>query len=96
MTCLCYLKKTTNMYLLLPSKQSQMLYASIITAMQQLAMMICIVYAMMTNEENQYNAYFAHSFALFYVKFPCCVALHFFLYPEVQKGLRIMKFSNNQ
>jgi hypothetical protein len=33
MTCLCYLKKTTNMYLLLPSKQSQMLYASVITAL---------------------------------------------------------------
>jgi hypothetical protein len=73
-----------------------MLYASIITALQQLAMMTTIVYAMMTNEESEYNAYFAHSFALFYVKFPCCVALHFYLYPEVQKGLRIMKFSNNQ
>ena len=65
------------------------------TAFQQLIMMACILYAMHTNEENQYDNTFAHSYALFYVKFPCCVALHFYLSPEVQKGMRIMKFSNN-
>ena len=33
---------------------------------------------------------------MFFVKFPCAYALHFALYPEVAKGLNIMKFANNQ
>lgn len=34
--------------------------------------------------------------ALFYVKLPCCAALHFEVFPQVEKGLTIMKFANNQ
>ena len=29
------------------------------------------------------------------VKFPCAIALHFYLFPEVEKGMKIMKFANN-
>jgi len=36
------------------------------------------------------------SFIVFYVKIPCSVALHFYLYPEVSKGMNLMKFANNQ
>lgn len=32
---------------------------------------------------------------LFLVKFPCCIALHFVLCPEVAKGMELMKFANN-
>jgi hypothetical protein len=38
---------------------------------------------------------FPHSFSVFYVKFPCAIALHFCLYPEVAKGMELMKFTNN-
>ena len=33
---------------------------------------------------------------VFYVKFPCAVALHFVLYPEVAQGMQLMKLANNQ
>ena len=36
------------------------------------------------------------SFLVFYVKLPCAIALHFCLYPEVAKGMNLMKFANNQ
>jgi hypothetical protein len=29
------------------------------------------------------------------VKFPCALALHLYLYPEVENGMVIMKFTNN-
>ena len=38
---------------------------------------------------------FTPDFVVLLVKFPCAVALHFFLHPEVSKGLTIMKFANN-
>jgi hypothetical protein len=30
------------------------------------------------------------------VKFPCAIALHLFLYPQVETAMGIMKFANNQ
>lgn len=33
---------------------------------------------------------------MFFVKFPCTLALHFVLYPEVANGMNIMKFANQQ
>lgn len=55
-------------------------------------MAVSIVY----NENGRYNNDFSHSFAVFYIKFPCAIALHLMLYPEVAKGLNIMKFTNQQ
>ena len=39
---------------------------------------------------------FNDNFKVFFVKFPCAIALHFCLYPEVAKGMNMMKFANNQ
>jgi len=39
---------------------------------------------------------FPHDFSVFYFKFPCAIALHFCLYPEVAKGMEMMKFANNE
>ena len=36
------------------------------------------------------------SLAVLIVKLPCAIALHLSLYPEVRKGMVIMKFANNQ
>jgi hypothetical protein len=32
---------------------------------------------------------------LFLVKIPCSIALHLLLYPEIDRGLALMKFTNN-
>lgn len=33
---------------------------------------------------------------MFYIKIPCALALHLVLYPEVAKGINVMKFTNQQ
>lgn len=50
--------------------------------------------SIVSNENGRYTNEFSHSFAVFYLKFPCAIALHLMLYPEVAKGLNIMKFCN--
>jgi len=47
-----------------------------------------------TNEDAPNS--FPHDFSVFYVKFPCAIALQFCLYPEVAKGMEMMKFANNE
>lgn len=61
-----------------------------------ISMLTCMNYAIMTNENGDYTHSISHSFAVFYIKFPCAIALHFYLYPEVAKGMNLMKFANNQ
>mmetsp|Transcript_11642 Transcript_11642/g.17667 ORF Transcript_11642/g.17667 Transcript_11642/m.17667 type:complete len:211 (-) Transcript_11642:29-661(-) len=73
-----------------------MLYSSIFVAMVVLSMLGSMLWAIMTNENNDYEATLAHSYTVFFLKFPCSVALHFVLYPEVAKGMNLMKFANNQ
>mmetsp|Transcript_12167 Transcript_12167/g.20511 ORF Transcript_12167/g.20511 Transcript_12167/m.20511 type:complete len:217 (-) Transcript_12167:89-739(-) len=79
-----------------PIKQSQMLYSTLLVALVVTIMLTCMMYAIVTNEAGEYTPAFSHSFAVFIVKLPCAVALHFALYPEVAKGMGLMKFSNNQ
>lgn len=57
-------------------------------------MLVIICYAIITNEQNRYDPSFAHNFPTFLVKIACVMALHFVLYPEVAKGLNIMKLAN--
>lgn len=33
---------------------------------------------------------------MFYIKIPCALPLHLVLYPEVAKGINVMKFTNQQ
>ena len=35
-------------------------------------------------------------FVVFYVKVPCALTLHFVLFPEIIKGMNLMKFANNE
>jgi hypothetical protein len=55
-----------------------------------------MLYAIITDEGGAFTPLVAGNFALFYVKFPCAVALHLVLFPQVAKGMKIMKFANNQ
>ena len=59
-------------------------------------MLLCMTMAIIENEGGEYGRVYAGSVWVLYVKLPCALALHFYLYPEVQKGMQIMKFSNNQ
>ena len=56
-------------------------------------MLICMVIAIIFGDD--YERAFAHDKTVLLVKFPCAIALHLYLYPEVQKGMTIMKFANN-
>ena len=73
-------------------KQSQMLYSTLIVAFVVCSMLGCMVYQIVTSTSE---TAFPHDFSVFYVKFPCAIALHFCLYPEVAKGMELMKFANN-
>ena len=56
-------------------------------------MLMCIILNIELNPEQHLD--FFDDFVLFLVKFPCSVALHLFLFPEIEKGLAIMKLANN-
>ena len=96
LTMLCYLKKNRNKYLLSHSKQAMNLHNAILVSCCQALMLLCMTNAMLDNEGGEYSMAYAGSVWVLYVKFPCAIALHFYLYPEVQKGMMIMKFANNQ
>jgi len=55
-------------------------------------MLGCMCYQIIYGGEERT---FPHDFSVFYVKFPCAIALHFCLYPEVAKGMELMKFASN-
>jgi hypothetical protein len=67
-----------------------------IIAIVQWSMMTCLFTAILNNENDEFSGKFSASFALFYVKLHCAIALHLFHYPEILKGLQLMKFANNE
>jgi len=73
-----------------------MLYSALVVAAVVLGMLISMLLAIIYNENGDFSAELSTSVVVFYVKFPCAVALHFVLYPEVAKGMNLMKFANNQ
>jgi len=73
-------------------KQAQMFYSTLIVAFVVCSMLGCMVIQIVTGTDE---LTFPHDFSVFYVKFPCAIALHFCLYPEVAKGMELMKFANN-
>jgi hypothetical protein len=59
-------------------------------------MLLCMSYAILVNENNEYPMHQPHNFYLMIIKAPTIMALHLLLSPEVENGMRIMKFSNQQ
>lgn len=55
-----------------------------------------MVFGVIGKAGSEFSTEFSHDFALFFVKYPCAIALHLILYPEVARGMMIMKFANNQ
>jgi len=58
------------------------------------AMLSLVFYAIITNEANRFTPTYAANFPLFIVKIAFVLALHFVIYPEVSKGMNIMKLAN--
>lgn len=58
-------------------------------------MLICMLYSFIYLDEGGHEEE-KSSLAVLIVKLPCAIALHLSLYPEVRKGMVIMKFANNQ
>ena len=74
-------------------KRAQMLYSNSVIALMVMSMVGCMYYHLINSAETERQ--FIGDFNLFLVKFPCCIALHFVLCPEVAKGMELMKFANN-
>ena len=56
-------------------------------------MLTCMLYQLCNEEEDYYVFY--PNYVLFIVKCPCVIVLHICLYPEVNGGMNIMKYTNN-
>jgi hypothetical protein len=46
-------------------------------------------------ESNDYKIFAANTYRLQFVRFACSIAMHLLLYPEVKKGMILMKYTNN-
>lgn len=86
--------KSNQQKLLLPSKViGKQIFNSLMLFFLQNCMLSCMLYSMTTRYAD--NFHFASSYAVYIVKFPSAVCLHFVLYPEVMQGMNIMKYANN-
>ena len=94
MTMLCHLKENIEEYMIHPYVLSHNFHSSLMLFLFQNTMLACAFLSILQNVSGEYSA-FEDSFAVMLVKFPCSVALHLVLYPEVLVGMEMMKFANN-
>lgn len=87
LTMMCFLIENYDKFLLNKEKISQLLLSAIWVSLVQYVMMWCMLVSILENENGDYGNELDHSFALFFVKLLCTIALHFGLHPEVHKGL---------
>mmetsp|Transcript_28001 Transcript_28001/g.42343 ORF Transcript_28001/g.42343 Transcript_28001/m.42343 type:complete len:103 (+) Transcript_28001:823-1131(+) len=83
LTVLCYLKENRERMLLTTSKQALQFHNVLTILSVQLTMLVCMLLAIIINEDGSYDNAFAHSKLVLLVKLPCAIALHLYLYPEV-------------
>lgn len=79
-----------------PSKRGSVLWSMYMLFFVVIAMIYCVAFAVWTDENGEFTVRQAHSFEGFLIKIPCILALHFFLSPEVENAMNIMKFANQQ
>lgn len=96
MVMFCNLKSSVDEYLISQPKLSQMQWSGYTVNFVIFGMLVMIIWAIAIDEGGDYTACINTEFPLFFVKWPCAVALHFAMYPQVLKGMKIMKFANNQ
>jgi len=90
------LRENEEHFAMNPSKRSQALYSTVIVAVTILSMLICMLIEMIEKRGSAGAEHFSPSFIVFFVKFPCAISLQLKLYPEVAKGMNVMKFANNE
>jgi len=93
LTVLCLLKETKEEWMIKAHKQAQLMYSCILISIVVFTMLTCMVYELYL-EAMEEEAELTDKFNVFWIKVPCSVALHFVLYPEVGKGMAVMKFAN--
>jgi len=96
---MCFMKKNAEKYCLTKSTNSRNIFNTFLVFGIQVVMLTCTFSNLYKDENGDGEAdssKFYLNFEVLVVKFPCAVALHLYLYPEVMNGMNIMKFTNNQ
>lgn len=96
LTVLCHLKENTEKYMIQPSKRGSVLWSCYMLFLIVTSMLYCVAFAVFYDENGEFTVRQAHSYEGFLIKIPCILALHFFLSPEVENAMNIMKFANQQ
>ena len=96
MTVLCHLKKNVDEYNINHQKRGSILWSCFMLFFIVIGMLYCVYFAVYSDENEEFTVRQSHSFELYLVKIPCILALHFFLSPEVENAMIIMKFANQQ
>ena len=94
-TMLCYKKDTVKRYKLSDEKLSQSFYFLGMIFFVSNMMLFGMFYNFVDPHSTAYQITAATTLRLMLVRFACGVALHIMLYPEVKKGMLIMKYANN-
>jgi len=94
MAAFSFLKENEEKFWITPLKRSQIFNQALAIQANTIAMLSMVFYAILTNEANRFDPIYPANFPLFYVKLACVMALHFVIYPEVSKGMNIMKLAN--
>ena len=96
LTMRAFLKENVEKHYLSNSKLGTIFWSAFTAEMCVSMLLVCMIYAMVTNEDGDYTPDVAHSYMLFLVKIPCATALHLLLSPQVTNALRIMHYANQQ
>jgi hypothetical protein len=95
-TVLVFLKKNVHHHMFVPDKRASILWSCLMSQLMVTLMLSYIGWAIIINENDEYPITQPHNFQLMMIKLPTILALHFLLSPEVENGMRIMKYANQQ
>jgi len=94
LTVLAFMTHNAEKYMIVAQKRSSLFWSCLMSQIFVTTMLICISYAILVNENKEYPRHQPHNFMLMVIKAPTILALHFLLSPEVENGMRIMRFAN--
>lgn len=95
LTALCFLWTNIKKYKITDQKLSQTFYFLVLIFMVSNFMLLGILWSIVVDKNSELTEFESGSFMLYIVRFVCCIALHIMLFPEVRKGMIIMKYVNN-
>jgi hypothetical protein len=81
LTVLCYTTLNVEKYMINPLKRAQMFNSCLLVQSVVIAMLLASLYGIYSNEAGYYTAEIPSTHVLWFVKFPCAVALHLALTP---------------